>query len=145
MRSIELLVRTYPEKTCAEIMQIVEQEKQEHQENIDKTNKYKIDLIKDINENGGYYKGTFGLDQYFIWKFENLRLDSANAIICDVHSITGFKNKETTFRKKFEHHEQFENYGVDMYERVTVKEYNEILDHLENTFSKFWTIIDPKS
>lgn len=149
MRSIELLVRTYPEKTCAEIMKIVEQEKQAHEAKIAKSNKDKLDLIKDINENGGYYKGTFGLDQYFAYNFKNLEF-KWDTIICDVENIvvfTGNENERRTVNVKieFETMKQFENYGVEIYEKITKEEYEKIKSYYVDATPKFWTIIDPKS
>lgn len=139
MRSIENLVRTYPTKTGVEILKIQEQEKLVDEKRFELQNKSKLLFINDVNKNGGYYKGTFGLNQYFYYKFTNLRIQD-NRIYCDVEKIVCFSGDEINVEKRFTEWQDLDKYGIEMYERVNEIEYNKISKYLDELFPKFWNL-----
>jgi hypothetical protein len=145
MRSLELLINTYPEKTGTEILEILEKEKQDDLVIMQLKNKSKLELIKEFNEDGCFCKGTFGLNQYFARKFTNFELID-NVIYCDVENIYIFKDSKDdrlSVSLTVQHHVRIDNYGIDMHEKITEKQYNEISEYYENSVEKFWTLIDP--
>ncbi len=89
MRSIEALVRQFPEKTGAEILVIQKQDKIEDQKKYDIIHAKELAWIKDINGNGGFYKGRFGLSQRFFYNVTNAQHINGT-IICDVEIIMAF-------------------------------------------------------
>jgi hypothetical protein len=91
MRSLEYLMQLYPNKTAKQILAIQAQEKLADKKAEDKRNKKALAYIKDINTNGGYYKGKFGFDQYYYYRLFNLRLEF-HKIMIDVETITLFCN-----------------------------------------------------
>lgn len=141
MTSIDELVRNNPDKTCREILEIQRQEEIDDEQAITKRNAKKVELINDINTNGGYYKGVFSLTQYYYYRFFNLRL-MEGSIICDAEKIIMFYNEEhthcttrigeTQIERRIEKFQEFENYGVGMCERVTVEEWLKVCDQIDN-------------
>ena len=103
--------------------------------------------IKDINTNGGYYRGKFGFDQYYYYRIFNLYLE-CETIMMSVETVrlftntTDFKNLvtkqgEMSLERKTEQYKELDNFINDE-ERVTVKEWNE-LNHYINAMEKmFW-------
>ena len=142
MRSIETLVSDYPEKTGAEILKIQEDEKLEDQRQFDLRNAKQLQLIDDINKNGGFYKGTFGLNQHFLYNFTDLEMDEKGNIYCEVESIVIFsrddKRTPLNVQIQFDTYKDFSKYGVNMYERVTQEDYNEVINYFKNSVNKFW-------
>lgn len=139
MRSLELLLRTYPTKTGEEILEIQQQDRLEDQKAYEEHNKAKLDLIEDINTNGGYFRGRFGKDQYFYYSFKNLDL-SEDTIFCEVKTIVCFDwengQKEISVRNK--EYQVFENYDINMYDRITKEEFDKISNYLTDIFPTFW-------
>lgn len=138
MRSIELLIQEYPDKTGKELLEIQKQDKLADVEEYNIRNKAKLDLIEDINTCGGYYKGTFGLEQKFIYSFSNMRLEGGD-IMCDVTTIVIFSTKNSVSDIKVENrtYEMFEQYSVELYERVHKAEFDRVLNYI-NTTNNFW-------
>lgn len=142
MRSLEGLIREYPNKTGKEILEIQKQEEKEDQDRINKRFKTLIDTIKDYNENGGYYRGKFGNDQYYYYYFHDFTFYgdgkySGNVdtiILFTTDSIGNFSVKRET--EKFVH--DLSTYGLSHEERVTKKEWDDILNHLDNIHKMFW-------
>ncbi len=139
MRTFETLVREYPEKTGAEIMQIVEQEKKAEANRILESHKSEFETIRDYNTNGAYFKGTFGLDQYFVYKIENARL-MEDKMVGDVTSITGFRHGGK-IEKSSRTWQDLSKYGIGVLDRITEKEFNEVDQYIDAMYEKFFTII----
>jgi hypothetical protein len=147
MRSLEYLMQLYPNKTAKQILAIQAQEKLADKKAEDKRNKKALAYIKDINTNGGYYKGKFGFDQYYYYRLFNLRLEF-HKIMIDVETITLFcnttdfknlvtKQGEIHLERRTQEYKELDNFIGDE-ERVTVKEWNE-LNHYINAMEKlFW-------
>jgi len=140
-------MQLYPNKTAKQILAIQAQEKLADKKAEDKRNKKALAYIKDINTNGGYYKGKFGFDQYYYYRLFNLRLEF-HKIMIDVETITLFcnttdfknlvtKQGEIHLERRTQEYKELDNFIGDE-ERVTVKEWNE-LNHYINAMEKlFW-------
>jgi len=148
MRSIETLVREYPNKTGKEILEIQEKDKLLDEQELQKYNEKSLALIAEYNEKGGCFKSTFGLDQYRYDRFFNLYLDERGNIICDVETIVGFykghttPNNEILLERKYKENQRFDKYLPQEEERISKEEYNLLSEHLDNVFTSFWGLID---
>lgn len=148
MRSIEYLIQLFPDKTGKELLEIQEQDKLEDEKKYQKENESKLKWIEDINTNGGYFRGRFGLDQRFFYKVTKCLLKTSGEIRCDVEKIVILMGKDRNvlpdesihIEKKNSEYVNADKYGFNIYERVTEKEWNEVLTYLEN-IEKFWTDI----
>ena len=113
-----------------------------------KENESKLKWIEDINTNGGYFRGRFGMDQRFFYKVTNCLLETSGEIRCDVEKIVVFMGKDRSvvpdgsihIEKKTSEYTDADKYGFNIYERVTEKEWNEVLTYLEG-IEKFWADI----
>ncbi len=143
MRSIEYLLQLYPEKTGKEILEIQQQDKLEDEKEYERYNAEKIALVKELTANGAYYRGRFGEDQYFYYRFFDLVMDG-DTIMCSVEEIVCFYNEKydmsasVNIERKTKQFKRFENFGVEIYERITEVEWNTLNSHLESTFSIYW-------
>ena len=154
MRSIETIVRECPNLTGKEILEVQEQEKLEDQKAYEKHNEKKLAFIKDINENGGYYRGRFGLDQHWFYRVFNMEMNNDGNITMDVEKIVLFFNdtdnkhqvtkpNEIKLERRIDPYCNLDQYGLDDRERVTVKEWDEVNDYL-NKINQFWSMIEWK-
>jgi len=148
-RAIEYLVSLYPEKTGKEIIAIHEQEKLKDQQIFDKHNKKTLAFIKDINTNGGYFRGKFGLDQYYYYRVFNMIMNETGGVTMDVESIVLFCNNdghkqtvcnpgEIRLERRIEEYQQLDTYSLENEERITIEEWNYINNYLNNMNSLFW-------
>lgn len=144
MRSLEYLIQLFPNKTGMELKAIQEQDKQADEAEEKQRNATKIAFMEDINENGGYYRGTFGLNQKYMYRCFNVELHdgelymSVEKIV--IFSGPDYNNGEFSAERRIETYEKVENYGLDWddrIKRVTAKEFGEVSKYLENV-SKFW-------
>jgi len=94
MRGIEYLVQSYPDKTGKEILAIQAQEKLDDLKEFEEINKKKLAFMKDINENGGYYRGRFGLDQHYFYHVFDMEMDNHGNITMKVEKIVLFYNND---------------------------------------------------
>ena len=142
MRSIETLVREFPEKTGSQILDIQEADKLIDEKNYQEENKEKLKWIEDINTNGGFFRGRFGSDQRFYYKVTNCLLESCGSVYCDVEKIVVFlgkdKNDRLNIERRMSSYTNADTYGFNVYERVTEKEWNEVNTYLEGV-EKFWS------
>jgi len=149
MKSLEYLIQLHPDKTGKELLEIQEQEKLEDQKEFEEHNKKKLAFIKDLNENGGYYRGKFGLDQHYYYKVSNLTINKDGEVRMDVESVVLFCNNTDDTRhvtkpneihldRKFNTYELLDRYGLTNCERVTVKEWNKINSYLDAMEDLFW-------
>lgn len=139
MRALEYLVQLYPDKTGKELLEIQAQEKAEQEEQFKKANAKKLAIIEDINTNGGYYRGTFGLTQRFYCSFSNLRMVEGK-IICDCIHLTCFFENHSIFNCEIreETWKEFENYGTSIYERITKEDFNKAVGYFSNSKDILW-------
>lgn len=138
MRSMDYLVSLYPDKTGSELLAIQEAEKVKAKMEFELRNKNKLELIKEINTNGGYYKGTFGLTQHFYYSFFNMQLIEGD-IYCDVNCITCFfEDDRTHIEARIVTFKKFENYGVGIYTKVLKDDFDKVLDYYKKSKQIFW-------
>lgn len=148
MRSIDYLAKLYPDKTGKELFEIQNQDKLDDEKAYKKLNRKKLALIKDYNQNGAYFKSTFGLDQYRYDRFFDFSLDSRDNIVCSVETIVGFfkgsttPNNELHIERKLKSNESFDRYMPQKESRITKEEYDLLSNHLTSIFSDFWGLID---
>jgi len=146
MRTIETLARQYPDKTGKELLEIQQQDKIEDQKEFEELHQKKINFVNDIKKNGGYFKGTFGLDQRFMYHITDIRLDEKGKVYVDVENITIFlghnrgvvKENDFSFEKRTDRYKDASTYGFGHYERIDEKEWNELIEYIRGV-DKFWS------
>jgi len=149
MRGIEYLLETYPDKTGEEILAIQAQDKLDDQKKFEKINKKKLAFMKDINENGGYYRGRFGLDQHYYYRVFDMEMDDQGNITMKVEKIVLFcnndKHKHTVtdidsirLERELKEYQHYDQYGLEDRERVTIKEWDAINKYLDVMSKLFW-------
>jgi hypothetical protein len=148
MKSLEYLMQLHPNKTCKEILAIQAKEKAADKRAFEKHNKKVLAFINDINTNGGYYRGKFGLDQHYYYNVHNLRMVDDEVMMdvdkivlfCnnDGHQHTVCKPNEIHIDREFKEMAILSQYGLDSRERVTVKEWDEINAYLDAMSNFFW-------
>jgi hypothetical protein len=114
-----------------------EKDKAKERKRIEKRHKDKLELIEDINENGGFYMGQFGLDQYFYYSFFNLRL-MENKIICDVESIVIFDRPELHIERRVSTHKNLDQYAISIYNRIEEDQYLKLSEYLDQAAKVFF-------
>lgn len=146
-RSLEVIIRDNPKMTGEEILaeQVYDRACFElFQVN---KNKAKLDLIKDINTNGGFYKGKFGLEQHYYYNITKARLEG-QVVIADVEKIVVFLGTERgvvsvgdfKMYKETKTYQDLRTYSLELCKRTTKKDYDKICEYLNNV-SKFWKSI----
>ena len=151
IRSIEVIMRDNPNMIAKDIL--AEQKYDEAcfdlcQKNLHKS---KIKLINDININGGYYKGRFGLDQLFYYNITNASLQSYlqhYIIVAKVEKIYVFlggengvvKLGDVKIEKSTDPCANLSKYGLEIYTRTTKEDFEQVVNYL-NDIEKFWNDI----
>ena len=143
MRSIETLVRNYPDKTAKEILAMQEQDKIEDQKEFEKIHAIKLDLIKNINEKGGYYKGRFTYSQVHCYRFFNMMMEKETGKIwCDVEQIfIHYDNQKKPndngiiITRETKTYQEFDRYCPQPEERITKEEWDKINDYIDGTLN----------
>ena len=154
MRSIETLAREYPDKTANELFEIQEQDKLEDQKEFEKHNAKKLAFIKDINENGGYFKGRFGLDQHYYYHVYNMKMESNGEVYMDVEKIVLFYNptddtrqvtrpNEIRIERRTSTYENLDRYGLSFEKRTNENDWDAINNYLNAMSEMFWSEIKP--
>jgi hypothetical protein len=148
MRDLGYLVQLFPEKTGKELMEIQRKDKEADEFEYQQAHKAELELINDINTNGGYYRGRFGIDQHYYYYFSNLRMDGKK-IYCDVESLVLFTGEkggvipdEFSVRIEKRTYKEFDKFGIDIpeyIERVTKKEWDEVVNYFKIFPEKFWS------
>lgn len=144
MRSLDQLVHEYPDKTGKELLEIQQQDKlKEEQESLE-YDKEKAALIKDLNENGAYYRQRVLQNHYAYDHFTNLRIGESGRIYCDSDTVLCVKRREggLFFERVITKNVEMSHYGIDIVkERITKEEWERFIGYLENTFM-FWPQTD---
>ncbi len=149
MRGLEYLMQCYPDATVKEILAIQEQEKLEDKRKFEAQHKKTLEFMEDLNTNGGYYKGRFGLDQHYLYRVFDLEMDDKGNVRMKVESLVMFYNptedrnhvtkpNEIRIERRLKDYEDLDTYGLQNRERVTVKEWNEVNDYLNAMSEMFW-------
>lgn len=154
MRGIETLAREYPDKTGKELFEIQEQDKLEDQKAFEKANKKVLAFIKDINENGGYFKGRFGVDQHYYYHVSNLIMESDGKVYMDVEKVVLFYNatedthqvtrpNEIHIERRTKTFEKLDQYGLSYEKRITKEDWDKLNNYLNAMSELFWGDIKP--
>lgn len=149
MRSIETLVRDYPSMTGLEILEMQKQDKIDDEREFKKHNEKKLAFIKDINENGGYFKGRFGLDQHYYYRVFNLKMESDGNVYMDVEKIVLFYNPTNDthqvtepnaikLERRTKTFEKLDQYGLSFEKRINENQWDAINNYLNNISEMFW-------
>ena len=149
MRAIEYLMRLYPEKTGAEILAIQEQDKLDDQRAYEKRNAKKLAFIEDINTNGGFYRGRFGLDQHYFYRVFDLKMESNGEIVMQVESLVLFCNdtdeknhvtrpNEVHLERRLRTYERLDQFGLENEKRVTKADWDAVNDYVNAMSKLFW-------
>ena len=149
MRAIEYLMRLYPEKTGAEILAIQEQDKLDDQRAYEKRNAKKLAFIEDINTNGGFYRGRFGLDQHYFYRVFDLKIDTSGEVVMQVESIVLFMNdtnetnhvtkpNEVHLERRLRTYERLDQFGLENEKRVTAHEWDAVVNYINAMSQLFW-------
>lgn len=147
-KSLEYLMRLHPDKTAKEILAIQAEEKLADERAERKRNAKVLAFMEDLNTNGGYYRGKFGLDQHYFYKVTNVRM-CGDEVVMDVEKIVMFCNpdghqnivcrpNEIRLERKFETMQLLSHYGLDSRERVTENEWININAYLNAIKKLFW-------
>jgi hypothetical protein len=144
MRSLEYLIQLYPNKTGKQLLAIQAKEKEAEEKEYQKRHKEVLEMIQDINTNGGFYKGRFGSDQRFYYNVTEARLEG-DKVYANVESIVVFlgdgrsvvKAGDVSIEKKTKEWADLSTYGLDMYQRTTKQDYDEVMTYLLN-LAKYW-------
>jgi hypothetical protein len=147
MRDLGYLVQLFPDLTGKELMEIQRKDKEADEFEYQQEMKAELDMIKDINTNGGYYRGRFGIDQHYYYNFTNLRIEH-KTVYCDCETLVMFTGegersttKDFTVRIEKREYKEFDKYGIDIpeyVERVTKKEWDEVVNYLKKSAELFW-------
>lgn len=140
MRDLNYLIQLFPEKTGKEILEIQAQDKLDDEKEYQKKNEKKLKWIEDINTNGGFFRGRFGIDQRFFYKVTNCELSTDSTIMCDVEQIVVFLDGNISVTSTKEIYVDASHYEFDIYERVTEKEWNDVHTYVVG-IEKFWSDI----
>lgn len=146
MRSIDYLVQLFPDKTGKELLEIQKQDKINDEKEFKRLNKKKLSIIKDITENGGYFKGSFGLEQYYMYKITKIELIK-EVIYCDCEKIVIFDSQnikngllgenKLSCEIDIDNTIKYEN-NFSICDRITETEYNNLKNYLFGTVPKFF-------
>jgi hypothetical protein len=136
MRSIEALVREFPNLKGHEILALQEEDKRKDEEEYQKIHQKELDWIEDINKNGGYFRGRFGMSQHFYYNVTNARM-SSGALVCDVEEIVVFFRDNIIIEKKADKFVRMDTYGFNAYQRISQKEWDNLNSYLHN-IKQFW-------
>ena len=149
MRSLELLMREYPNKTAKEIFEIQKQDELADQIAYDLRNEKKLAYIKDINTNGGFYRGRFGLDQHYYYRIFDLKMDTSGEVVMQVESIVLFINNtddtrqvtrpnEMHLERRLRTYERLDQFGLEQEKRVTAHDWDAVVNYINAMSQLFW-------
>lgn len=148
MRSLDYLVQLYPNKTGKELLEIQKQDKLEDEKETQEFLKEKLEFAKDINDNGGYFKGTFGLNQYYYYNVSGVNVEESGHVYATVEKIVMFDfdsgqhpRREFNIEKRISEYEDLSRYALDSLQRVTKEDYEKVDKYFKSAVDLFWTRI----
>lgn len=135
-RSIDYLVKLYPDKTGKEIQEIHNNELNEDAKEREFLNIKYQEIAKKLNDKG-YFKGNFGINQYYYYHFTNISYDNVLGFVGNVEKIIIFysiglnekhRNSDLlNIRIEEINNQIMMNYGLDsldsLYKETTKEEY----------------------
>lgn len=141
MRSLDYLIRLYPNKTGKELLEIQNRDKANDEKEYQKLQRAKIEAVDDLNNNGGYFRGSFGLNRKYMYKITNAEL-SKGEIVFDVEKILVVESDgELRVDRTISRHQYYSKYSLfSTCERITEKEWSDVYKYIEN-IGKIWPSI----
>ena len=146
MRHITELINQFPNKTGKELLEIQAQDKLDDEKEFKRLNKKKLSIIKDITDNGRYFKGAFGMEQYYMYKITKIEL-VGETLYCDYEQIVLFDSQNIkkgilgenrlNFELKTNSLIEYER-NFSFCDRATETEYNELKNYLLGVVPKFF-------
>ena len=149
IRTIECIVRDHPELTGKEVLALHEQDKKEHEEYLIKKHQDKHDWLTDINTNGGYFRGTFGLCQRYYYKVSNVQLDeNTGRFWGSVEKLLAFhddgsgrgtmKNGKFQVELMKDEYTELTDYHLSLEDRVTKEDWDKVITYMNAMTELFW-------
>jgi hypothetical protein len=149
MRALETIMREYPDATARVIFAMQEQDKLEDEKEFQERNAKTLAFMADLNANGGYYRGRFGLDQHYFYRVFDLVMEEDGRVMMKVETLVMFYNPtqdrnhvskpgEIGIERRLKDYERLDQYGLQNRERVTVKEWDEVNAYLNAMSKMFW-------
>lgn len=146
MRSIDYLAQLFPDKTGKELIEIQNEDKRLAEVEFQNENKEKLSIVEDIKKNGGYYRGAFGSEQYYMYKITKIEFDNGT-IYSEVEKILLFDSQNITrgvltvnqinFEIQTDKYVRFEDITFATI-RIKEEEYNELKNYLFGVVPKFF-------
>lgn len=146
MRSIEYLAQLFPDKTGRELFDIQAEDKRNDELQFKVENERSLAIVEDIKLNGGYFRGAFGTDQYYMSKVKKIEFDG-NHIYCEVEHMTLFdsQNLKTSvlrggsihFEIQTDKYIKFDDLTFNTV-RIKAEEYNQLRTLLFGVVPKFF-------
>ena len=146
VRTIETIVRTYPEMTAKEVLELHNSDVKEHDEWLISKDQEKHDLVKDINENGAYYRGKFGNSQHYYYNILNAKYLNGDIII-DVESLVIFdrsldpsasNSNEFSLERKKDEYKKYDTYGFQFEDKINKEAWDKVNEYVNNITQLFW-------
>jgi len=147
IRTVECIVRNHPELTGKEVLALHEQDKREHEEYLIKRNQEKHDYAKDLNENGGYFRGKFGNSQHYYYRVFNVQILNDGQVMMDVEKIVIFDrakdpqqsdNTEFSLERQTKFYERADTYGLSFEERIDKEAWDKVNAYINAMTELFW-------
>jgi hypothetical protein len=146
VRTIETLVRSYPDKTASIILAMYEDDLIQHDEWLISQDQKRHDLVKDINENGAYYRGKFGNSQHYYYNILSAKYVDGE-IIVDVETLVVFDtskdpsqsdSRELSFERRVKDYERYDTYGFAYEDKITKEDYLKVNEYVDALTNLFW-------
>lgn len=148
MRTIEYLAQLFPDKTGRELLELQAQDKAEDKRKEEELHKDNLVIVDYINTNGLYFKGTFGLNQYFYYYIHKATLDNVNGQIhIEYDNITLFTEDEKNYsnfnmKKEKNSYSTYDKMGVSLYEKTDKADWDNINNFINTIHTNFWKPIE---
>lgn len=134
MRRIEDIIKENPNLTGHQILEIQAKEEAEEKAKIEKWQAGKIAMIKDLNENGGFFKYKAG-HQYGMYNITKAYL-MGGAVYIDLQQIVLFdeyRENEFSAEVRVKTMQKEDTYALfDTTQRITKKEWEKVISSVNN-------------
>lgn len=152
MHTLEYLAKEYPNKTGKELLELQAEEIRQEEKEIQERLKDQIEYADDININGGYFKGFFGLNQYYYYNVSDVIVEETGDVYATVEKIVMFDfdsgqspRREFNIEKRISEYKNLSNYALSSLERVTKEDYDKVDKYFKSAVDLFWERIKPNN
>lgn len=137
INNFQYLVQTNPTLTGAEILKLHEEEVRKEGERIQKLHQDKIDFVKDITKNGGYFKSSMGTSR-FMHRVFNVSIDNEGYMSGSVETIHIHQSDNNQIIHDTKKYQSLHKYAFSSYERITKEEFDTKREQLRSIFNEGW-------